>query len=271
MLFASGLLLAQGALAIQRLDAVTALALALGVHAAVRKHPFGVGLWLGFAGATKILPILALPVVVLADLETYRGRWPRLIAGALLALALGFLPMLLVAPSALSSFVGYHAARGLHCESTLGVLVQLAGLVSGAPAVATPSFGSLNLDGPVASTLAKLTAPLTVLAIAWLALRASKTRPGAAACAFAACVAIWLTGKVFSPQYMTWAIPIVLAIPGRAALRLGWGLVCAMALSQLYFRGYYDLVVGGAVIGVLSVAARQAIVGWMFAATVREW
>jgi hypothetical protein len=266
-LLASGLLLAQGALAIQRLDAVSALALALGVHAAVRKKPFEVGLWLGFAGATKILPVLALPVIVMADRETYRAAWPRLALGLAAALAAGFVPMLVVAPEALPSFVGYHAARGLHCEATLGVLVELGALVTGAHAVATPSFGSMNLEGPVASLFATLTMPLTLVAIAWLTLRAATTRPRAASAALWACVAIWLTGKVFSPQYMTWAIPLVLAVPGR---RVAWGLLAAMALTQLYLRGYYDLVAEGAVIGVLSVAVRQAIVGYTFAVSVRE-
>jgi hypothetical protein len=266
-LLASGLLLAQGALAIQRLDAVTALALALGVHAAVRKKPLGVGLWIGIAGATKILPLLALPVIVASDLETYRAKWPRLLAGVSLALALGFVPMLAIAPSALGSFVGYHAARGLPCESTLGVLVQLGGLATFAPAVATPSFGSMNLEGPVASVFAKITLPLTLLSVAWLTLRAAKNKPRAATAALAACVALWLTGKVFSPQYMTWAIPLVLAVPGR---RVSWGLVAAMALTQLYLRGYYDLVAEGAVIGVLSVAVRQGALGWLLFISARE-
>src|SRR5206468_3880357 len=111
--------------------------------------------------------------------------------------------------------------------------------------------------------LARITALLTLAAIGVLTVRARKMRPNAALAAVAACAAIWLTGKVFSPQYMTWAIPLVLAVPGRRGVRLALGLVAAMAVTQLYLRGYYDLVAEGAVIGVLSVAARQAIVGWV--------
>jgi hypothetical protein len=119
----------------------------------------------------------------------------------------------------------------------------------------------------VTSVFAKITLPLALVAIGWLTLRASKRRPRPATAALTACIALWLTGKVFSPQYMTWAIPLVLAVPGR---RLAWALVLAMGLSQLYLRGYYDLVAQGAVIGVLSVAVRQAILGWMLFVSARE-
>ncbi len=263
---ASGLLLAQGALAIQRLDAVTTLAVALAVHAAVRKRPLAVGFWMGLAGATKIVPLLALPALVLADADTYRTRAARvrLGAGVALALALGFAPMVLLSPHALPDMLGYHAARGLHCESTLGVLVLLGRLASGgAGAASTPSFGSMNLEGALPDLLAKLAGPMMLAAalfVAWRAYRAEKQGPAQVALATTAALAmVWLTGKVLSPQYFTWAIPLVLAVPGKEGTRLAWSLVAAMALTQLYLRGYYDLVAEGAWLGVLSVAARQGM------------
>ena len=262
---ATALLLAQGALAIQRLDAVSTLALALGVHAAVRRRPGQVGFWFGLAGATKIVPILALPAVLAADPSLYRDRAAqlRLAAGTAVALALGFVPMILLSPHALPDMLGYHAARGLHCESTLGVLITLGRLALGAGAAATPSFGSMNLEGALPDVLAKVSGPLMLAGALFVAVRAYRAPvhgpSRVALVTVTALAALWLTGKVLSPQYFTWAIPLVLAIPGKEGMRLAWALVVAMAVTQLYLRGYYDLVAEGAWLGVLSVAVRQGI------------
>lgn len=273
---ATALLLAQGALAIQRLDAVTTLALALGVHAAIRRRPAAAGFWVGLAGATKIVPILALPALVLADRDAYRTRAAKaqLALGAAAALALGFVPMALLSPHALPDMLGYHAARGLHCESTLGVLVSLGRLLASARAAATPSFGSMNLEGALPDLLAKLTGPLMLgaaLFVAWRARSAAAHGPERVALAVTmALAALWLTGKVLSPQYFTWAIPLVLAVPGKTGTRLAWALVAVTGVTQLYLRGYYDLVAEGAWIGVLSVAARQAILALVAVRGVRS-
>jgi hypothetical protein len=171
--------------------------------------------------------------------------------------------------------LAYHGQRGLQVESTLGVLVQLAALATGGRAEASPSFGSMNLDGTAPSLLAKACGPIALVAIgaiAWRLFTAKAARGPArvAGSAFLSAVALWLTGKVFSPQYMTWGIPLVLAIPGKEGLRLAWGMIAATAITQLYLRGYYDLVAEGAAIGVLSVAARQGILAYVAVRTARN-
>ena len=64
---------------------------------------------------------------------------------------------------------------------------------------------------------------------------------------------------MFSPQYLTWGIPLVLAIPGRRGAVAIWITVVALALTQLYFRGYYDLVFNQRFAGVFTVLLRQAV------------
>jgi hypothetical protein len=88
--------------------------------------------------------------------------------------------------------------------------------------------------------------------------------------ALAATAILWLTGKVFSPQYLTWSIPLVLAVPGRTGIRLAWVTIGAMALTQLYQRGFYDLVVEQRPIGLLALAARQAILFVLLALAARS-
>jgi hypothetical protein len=280
-LLATGLLLAQGALAVQRLDPIAALFLGLAMLAAAGRRPFFVGLTLGLAGAAKILPLLVLPAVVASDRASYRGRRPlaRLGAGLAVALALGFAP-LVASPRAFVAMLRYHAARGLNVESTLGIALGIVRALSGHTQAAPASFGSQNLVGASADLLAKLTMPLLFGCTAWLVWRLAREAPGpltergrvarVAASALAATTILWLTSKVLSPQYLTWCIPLVLAVPGRAGARLAWVAIVAMIVTQLYTRGYYDLVVEQAPVALLTLAVRQALLFVLLAMAVKE-
>jgi hypothetical protein len=176
---ASGLLLAQGAMAVQRLDALTALWIALAVRAAVRRQPFALGAWMGLAVATKIVPMLILPALLAADAGEWRssrGARPRtrlaLGFGATLAAGLG--PMFLFSPHALAGVIAYHAARGLQCESLLGFVLATIRLVTGTRMASTLSFGSSNLGGHAADALAGICGPLSIVAslgLGWLVWR----------------------------------------------------------------------------------------------------
>ncbi len=270
---ASGLMLAQGAIAVQRLDAATALCIALAVRAAVRRQPIGFGVWAGLAAATKIVPALMLPALLAADARYWRGDLRALtrlaaVFGATFAAGIG--AMFVFSTHALGDVLAYHAARGLNCESMLGFLLALWRRLSGTSLPSTLSFGSFNLHGPAADALAAVCGPLSVaamLGLAWVTWRRAESestpsdgRSAAVACAaFAALVLLWLTSKVFSTQYMTWGIPVVLAIPGRFGVRLAWLLLGAMALTQFYVIGHHELVMQGRPLGLLNLGARQAL------------
>jgi hypothetical protein len=265
---AAGLLLAQGALAIQRLDPLVALAMIAMLRGAVRRSPVETGVWAGLAGACKVVPLLVVPVLVAADWSYWRERLVRLGGWITAGLAAGFGPMVLASPRAVAEFFRYHGLRGLQVESTLGAIVGAGRIVLGTTRPATISYGSFNVDGAWPDALARLTLPLTVAGIA--ALCVLERRAGEAgdeparierlACAaLAATVVLWLTGKVFSPQYLTWGIPLVLAIPGRRGLLAVWIAILSLALTQVYYRGFYDQVFDQRPVGVLAVLLRQAV------------
>jgi hypothetical protein len=278
-LLAAGLLLAQGALAIQRLDPIATLFLALALWSAVRRRPFGLGLWAGLAAAAKILPLLVLPAIVAADLGSFRSRKARLElgAGVAVALAVGLGPVL-VSPRALASMLDYHLQRGLNVEATLGALLGMGRMLVGHARPASVSFGSANLDGPAADLLAKLCAPLmlvALVALVWRILRSKETDTEAArvdriaSSALAATVVLWLTSKVLSPQYLTWSIPLVLALPGKTAERATWTAIVAMALTQLYFRGFYNLLVAQRPVALAVLGLRQGLLFLLLAFALR--
>jgi hypothetical protein len=187
-------------------------------------------------------------------------------------LAAGLGSMFLFSSNALASVVEYHAARGLQYESTLGFVLASVRLVTGTRTPSTLSFGSDNLSGPAADVLAAICGPLSIaasLGLVWLVWRTAPKDArspdhdqgsGRVACtALASLIVLWLTGKVFSPQYMTWGLPAVIAIPGLLGIRLAWLLLAAMAVTQLYICGHAELVMQGRALGLLNLGARQAI------------
>jgi hypothetical protein len=280
-LFAGALLLAHGGIAIQRLDAVVALLLSLALHAAVRRRPATLGVWLGLAGATKFVPLLLVPVFAAADASFYKSpkRLLTLGAAAAASFVVGLAPMF--GGGALRDVLQYHAERGLHVESTLGVIYGAVRALSGNREAATLDFGSYNFHGAVADTLARAAAPLTLVAIAALTVALARAARAADAddergrvrrlayAAVAGCATLWLTGKVFSPQYMTWAIPLVLAIPGVEGARAVAALGSALLVSQIYLRGYYDYVCEERAIGIVSIVTRQSLLIALFVLSMR--
>ena len=278
-IFALGLLLlAHGAIAIQRLDAIVALLLVLMVRAAIRRDDATLGFWGGLLGATKFVPILVLPVLVIASGVRGGKRLGAVSLGATAGLALGLGPMIVMGRESLPAVLAYHAARGLHVESTLGVVYGTAKAIAGMPEIALLDYGSFNFHGRTADLFAKAALPLTLALIGYVAY-ASRVRAVPPArhdddaarishivlAALAATTALWLGGKVFSPQYLTWALPLVVALPLRNWWRLAALLGLVVLLSQIYLRGFYDYVYDQRLLGVITMVVRLAVLGAFFA------
>jgi Glycosyltransferase family 87 len=262
----TALLLAQGGLAIRRLDALPALLLAITLLAAAERRAATAGVALGLATATKLLPaILAAPLVA-ADPALWRSPRARLrgLVGFAVAVGFGVGPMLFP-PGALLGFLRYHSARGLHVESTWAVLLGAWRLATTGPSLSTMSYGSFNLDGPAAALFASLCTPITIVLVGLVTVRCARAgapdgevarRDRLAIALLAALAALWLSAKVFSPQYLTWALPLVLAVSGKRGETLRWLLFAIMTVTQIYLRGYYGEVIHGTAIGVGTLLVR---------------
>ncbi len=124
---ASGLLLAEGALAIQRLDALIAVLLALSLWAAARGKPTVAGVALGLAVGTKSYPPCSWrpcgrrtePRATAVD--SWCVPWGESSSASPSSLG----PMLALSPHAIASVLHYHVSRGLHVESTFGLGLAL--------------------------------------------------------------------------------------------------------------------------------------------------
>ena len=234
--------LALGSLVLSRYDlwpaAITAGALAAFVSGRERLGYAGLGL----GAAAKIYPLVLVPVALAWTLR-HHGRREAVLGLAITAGVLGavLLPFAVIAPEGLADSLGRQLGRPLQIES-LGAAVLLAAHQAGVydPTVVS-SHGSQNLDGPVPDVLAALQSVLQVLALVsvWIAARRGSLLAGAAA----AVTAFVAFGKVLSPQFLVWLLPLVPLVAGAAGLTATGLLAAALVTTQLWFPyRYWDVV-----------------------------
>jgi hypothetical protein len=204
---------------------------------------------LGLAVAAKVYAAVLLPLAV-AYVWRRSGRRAGVAAAATGAgvMLLCFLPFLFLAPDGVWSSLSGQARRPLQIE-TLGAAGLLAAhRLWGYDVSGVASHGSDNLAGHVPDTLASAQSVLVALALVaiWIAFVRGPATPdrflrysAAAVCAFVA------LGKVLSPQYLIWLIPLIPLVRGRRGVAASALFVATLVLTQLWFPSrYIDLVYG---------------------------
>ncbi len=245
LVFAALAPLALGSVVLSRFDlwpaAITAGALAAIVSGRLR---FGHGL-LGLGVAAKIYPAVLVPLV-LAYVWRRRGRREALLClGVLIAVvALVVVPFLAIAPGGVWASVVRQTTRPLQIES-LGAAVLIAlHHAAGLAVTMRSSHGSQNLDGTGPGVIGSLQTVLQVAALVtiWaLYARGRGGREELLRASAAAAVAFVALGKVLSPQFLIWLVPLVPLVRGRRGLAASGLLLAAMVLTQLWFPfGYWD-------------------------------
>jgi len=166
------------------------------------------------------------------------GRWRLdLVAVFLLVFAASLLPEAVLSPSSLLSPLHYELNRPLQMESLPGSLLWLAGNLPGvAGAVGRPhvafAYFSLSLVGG-AQRLWEL--PAISLGIAGVVIaywRAWHDRDSLGRSFLLVLLAVLVSGKVFSPQYILWVLPLAAVVEG---IRIRWLLVCGLVSLITYF------------------------------------
>ena len=151
--------------------------------------------------------------------------------------ALCTLPALALDPSSLLGPLRFELERPLHIESLLGIVLWLcSGAVMGpvGGAVAVFSYNSLNVVWGPQNILTALAAALGLLALVVAYVRAWRGLDSPARTTIVILVALIATGKVFSPQYLLWVLPVAALAEG---LRLRWLLLAA--LTCVIIQSYY--------------------------------
>ena len=204
---------------------------------------------LGLATAAKLVPAIVLPLLLA---HVWRTRGQRAARDAFVAFcsaaAAITIPFVLIAPGGVWFSLKSQATRGLHADSLGASLLFAAerlGLYDAETAVQNP--GSLNAIGSPTALVGVL-ASLAVVAAALLVLRLYLRGPAtgqrlatAVAATSAAPIAL---GKVLSPQFLAWLIPLVPLVPGAlgiAAIVLFWAAAAATIVFFLRYVTPFDL------------------------------
>jgi hypothetical protein len=164
------------------------------------------------------------------------------LAGLLAVDAAIFLPFAVLSPSGLRASFHAQIARPLQLESLGGAVLLALHHVAGTSLHVASSYGSQNLvgTGAHAAEIGTTVAGVLALGTVWV-LYARGPANGArfVAHAAAAVAATLAFGKVFSPQFVVWLIPLVPLVRGRRGIAAGALLALSLVLTQLWFPRHY--------------------------------
>jgi hypothetical protein len=238
--------LAIGSVILTRFDLWPAMLTAFALLALVwDRLRFGHAL-LGAAIAAKLYPAVLLPLTV-AYVWRRRGQRDAIVCAVLCAAVVlaVYLPFLLVAPGGVAESFGRQLSRPLQIESLGSAFLLAAHDAFGLDVEMRSSHGSQNLAGGLAATVAVLLSILQAAVLVWLWARFARSarepsRSELVLAAAAVLTAFVALGKVLSPQFLIWLVPLVplAARAGATALFLA-----ALVLTQVWFPyRYWDLV-----------------------------
>lgn len=218
---------------------------------------------LALATAIKLVPVLLVPVLAVWHWR-HRGTRPTAlgVAGYSAGVAATFIPFVVMAPSGIWQLFAYHLERPLQMESLGSSIIHALGL----DFQQVQSYGSDNIDGhspQIAATLSTMALVVAIGLIAVLFVRASRGTPRAehlviaVAATLLACVVF---GKVVSPQYLAWLVPMVLVVPGVPGMFTAVGVAVSLPITQLVFPLLYrDLVERAAPLPVTLLLIRNLL------------
>ena len=273
LLAAAAMPVATGALLRTHFDLAPVLCVVAGIAAVAAARPrVGFALF-GLGAAIKLFPLAAAPVAAawLAGRGQGREALRGLAITATVVLAAASAAAAL-SPSGAWDAVTYHLDRPVQVESLPATVLNVLDATGGRAPDPVNSHRSDGLEHPAAEALTAVFAALGAAALLALVLVAGRLREprGLALAALAAMAVGASLGKVLSPQFMLWLVPL-------AALGFAWRMhalaavtTAAIAATMLWFpERYFDLV-DRETAPLVAVAARNLLLLGVLALLVRE-
>jgi uncharacterized membrane protein len=266
--------LALGSVVISRFDLWPAALVAWAVVTLVLRRFTLSALLLGTAFAAKLWPAVLVPFAVVWLVRNYGHRLAAMWAGfAALVAAAWFIPFTVLSPGGVGHAFYEQFARPLQVESLGGGILMAVHDLFGTSLGRVDSFGSQNLGGPgvhLVATLTSVVGALALLAVWLVYLRSDESDTTLIVYCAAAVATVIAFGKVFSPQFLMWLIPLVLSVRTRRALVAVPVFFLTLVLTQLWFpHHYWDLAIGFYRTQVLEVVLRD--VGVVVLAVILAW
>ena len=247
LVFAALAPLALGSVILSRFDLWPAALVVLALAAFVTDRVWAGSIVLGLAISAKLYPAVLLPLTVIYVWKRQGRRRALTCLGLTAATVLVvFLPFVVVSPGGVWHSLTVQLSRPLQIESLGASLLVGAWHVWHFALAQETSHGSQNLVGhaPDAVAIAATALQACALVGVWVVFaRTRPTRDGLIRFSAAALVVFMMFGKVLSPQFLIWLIPVVPLVRGRRGLAAAALLLMAMVLTQLYFPfRYWDYV-----------------------------
>jgi hypothetical protein len=195
-----------------RLDIFVAGALVAGLLCIETRRFAAGGAWLAWAGLIKLWPFV-LPLLLLRIVP--RDKWRRFVGATGAVTAFGLLPFMdLGGTRNLFDVLQIQAGRGVEIESVFAVpLFALRSAGHLEPIVVRTSVQFTGAASTVVAALATTVFAAALLMCFVKAFRNRNPRPDAAGWLLLVSVAVMVTSKVLSPQYLVWVV-------GAVALRI---------------------------------------------------
>jgi len=246
LLFTAVAPLALGSVILTRFDLWPAELVAAAVAALVsEKVRIGHAL-LGVGVAAKIYPAVLVPLAVTYVWKRH-GRREALVclAWAVGVLAVIFLPFVVIAPGGVWHSVSFQLGRPLQVESLGASLLLAAHHAFGVGITGDTSHGSQNLVGGTADLLGAASTVAQALVLIWIwtvFARGPATKDALVRAVAVAICAFVAFGKVLSPQFLIWLLPLVPLVRGRRGVWASTLLLASLVLTQIWFPfRYYRL------------------------------
>jgi Glycosyltransferase family 87 len=243
-------LLAAGSIA-WRYDLWPATAVLLAFIATERGRPGLAGAAIGVGTMLKLFPVVVLPILAVRAIAMRDwGGLRRTILGAAVVAGLVMGATYLAAGMDSFGWLTYELDRGLQLESTGSGILLLLHVFAGRPFDLVIDFGTLQVVAPGADAIVAATPYLEMVlvgavgALSLVGFRREVVRHGRvsatslAIAIVAAIVALVVSSKVFSVQYVVWFLPLIPFLPAR----LRWlGLAIAGLSTLIYPLNYLAL------------------------------
>ena len=260
MLAAALMPLLLGAMVRTHFDLFPVAVLLAGLLLLVRDHPRAGLAVLGLGAMTKAFPLLAVPLALawLVARGRRREAWQGALAcAAVIVVVAG--AAVVVSPEGAADAVRYHLDRPVQVESSPALVLLGLDAAGAGEARSVSSYRSDGLLHPASDAVTSVFAAAFVALVALLCVLVAArrtTRDLLIAC-LTACVAFAAFGKVLSPQFLIWLVPLgALAFAWRLHALAG-AVAIAAVLTQIEFPGHYFDVVEHEPLAVALVAVRN--------------
>lgn len=239
-----------GTTAYARFDLLPGVLAGVAVLVLVR-HPRAASVCLALATGIKLWPALLAPPLLAVARPVRRAVLAFVVTGAVLVLG----SLTVAGASRLLSPLTYQTDRGLQIESVLATPAMLGWWADPTRwQVAYAPSRAYEITGPRVHLLLSVSTALTVLYVVGLGLGwwtlwrlRGRVRAGTVVwVGLAAVTGFVVVGKVLSPQYLLWLLPVAAgALVVADGRRLRWwtfGLLVASGLTQVVFPGFYGAI-----------------------------